>query len=189
MTQISIDKPMMISIICPGTALRIELNGLKMNQLLGISRLILRSILILDYTDIFVMMLDVDAWYGTGDTIMGRYQKWVVSSFYMLPHTGKKKTNSSFILYLFWDWSERHPMKVEIPHKVMCGQKKNSNDIPTYVKMMIRTRRSDDMYSNMRSKWWSNCPQMGFCRHNVHIRKQFDHRNKFCEIILPHTPK
>ena len=30
-------------------------------------------------------------------------------------------------------------MKVEIPHRVMCSRKKNSNDIPTYVEMMIRT--------------------------------------------------
>ena len=44
-----------------------------------------------------------------------------------------------FILYLCWDWSKRHPMEVEIPHRVMCGRKNNSNDIPTYVEMMIRT--------------------------------------------------
>ena len=39
-------------------------------------------------------------------------------------------------------------MKVEIPHRVMCGRKKNPNDIPTYVKMMIRCR-NDDTYYNM----------------------------------------
>ena len=30
-------------------------------------------------------------------------------------------------------------MEVEIPHSVMCGRKKNTNDIPTYVEMVIRT--------------------------------------------------
>ena len=43
---------MLISSICLGTTLCIELNGLKMNQLFGISRLILRSILILDFIDV-----------------------------------------------------------------------------------------------------------------------------------------
>ena len=40
-------------------------------------------------------------------------------------------------------------MEVEIPHRVMCGQKKTTNDIPTYVKMVIRTltcvRNSDQI--------------------------------------------
>ena len=35
-----------------GDSLRIELNGLKINQLFGISRLILRSILIIDFINV-----------------------------------------------------------------------------------------------------------------------------------------
>ena len=43
---------MVISSVCLGTMLHIELNGLKMNQLFGISRLTLRSILKLDFIDV-----------------------------------------------------------------------------------------------------------------------------------------
>ena len=107
----------------------------------------------------------------------------VVSSLYMLPHTRKEKTNFSFILYLCWDWSERHPMKVEIPHRVMCGRKKNTNGIPTYAKMMI-SHQNDDTYSNLCSKWWSNCRQIAFHRHNVHTWNCLDDRNKFWHVIL-----
>ena len=33
-------------------------------------------------------------------------------------------------------------MEVEIPHRVMCGQKKNTNDIPTHIEMAILTLTS-----------------------------------------------
>ena len=110
---------MQISSICLGTTLRIELNGLKMNQLFG-------------------------------------------------------KGENEFLIYTIFmlnDQSKRHPMKVEIPHRVMCGWNKNW---VTY------------QYT---SKCWSNCRQICLYRPNVHIWKLFDHWNTFSQIILPHTSK
>ena len=64
---------MLISSICLGTTLRIELNGLKMNQLFRIFRLILGTILILhcmatlsweEHISVFLYTLRVHQWCG-----------------------------------------------------------------------------------------------------------------------------
>ena len=66
---------MLISSICLGTTLHIESNGLRMNQLFGISRLILKRHFDTWLYRWFVMMLDADTQSSTGDTIMRRYQE------------------------------------------------------------------------------------------------------------------
>ena len=129
----------LISSICLGTMLRIELNGLKMNQLFGISRLILRSILILDFIDVswWCLMLILDTALAT--------QSWEdtrnKSCLFFLYATTHQKGENEFLIYIIFmlnDWRERHPMEVEIPHRVMCGRKKNMNNIPTYIEMLIK---------------------------------------------------
>ena len=87
-----------------------------------------------------MMMLDADDQYSIGDTIMRRrYQESRVVFLLYATHTGTEKKNSSSVLCLCRDLSERHPMVVEIPHRVMCGRKLNTNNMQTYIKVMIHT--------------------------------------------------
>ena len=78
-------------------------------------------------------MLDADTQYSTGDTIMRRTRTDIL--IYI-----KSTIYTTFKLN---DWREWHPMEVEIPHRVMCGRKKNPNDIQSYVNMMILCRNDD----------------------------------------------
>ena len=122
---------MLMSSILLGSKLRdslyIELNGLKMNQLFGISRLILRWCLML----MLNTALATQSW---EEDIRNK------NCLFFLYATTHQKGENEFLIYIIFmlnDWRERHPMMVEIPHRVMCGQIKNTNNIQTCIKIMI----------------------------------------------------
>ena len=102
---------MLISCICLGTTLHVGLNGLKMNQLFGISRLILRSILILDFIDVswWSVMLTLNTALATQSWKNTR-NKSCLFSLYVTTH---QKGEDEFLIYIISmlnDWREQHPM-------------------------------------------------------------------------------
>ena len=109
---------MLMSSIFLGTklrdSLRIELNGLKMNQLFGISRLILR----------WCLMLMLNTASATRSWEEDTRNKSCLFFLYVTTHQKGENEFPIYIIFMLNDWKERHPIVVGIPHRVMRSRKK-----------------------------------------------------------------
>ena len=146
---------MLMSSIFLGTklrdSLRIELNGLKMNQLFGISRLILRSILIIDFINVswWWLMLVINIALATQSWEEDTRNKSCLFFLYAITHQKGKNEFLIYFIFMLNDYRERHPMMVETPHRVMCGWIKNTN------KQHANMYQNNDQSPNVSVKWWS----------------------------------